>query len=40
MFELYPAHNLAVAVQVNALGPYEMSRYAVHLAEAARRSIR
>jgi D-alanyl-D-alanine carboxypeptidase len=40
MFEYYPAHNLAVAVQVNALGRYDMPRYAVRLAAAVRRSIR
>jgi D-alanyl-D-alanine carboxypeptidase len=36
IFEYYPAHEVAVAVQVNALGPYELSRYAVHLAQTVR----
>ncbi|NBC16777.1 MAG: serine hydrolase [Bacteroidetes bacterium] len=36
IFEYYPAHEIAVAVQVNALGPYDLSAYAVRLAHTAR----
>lgn len=35
IFEYYPNHEIAVAVQVNALGPYNIAAYAVRLAQAA-----
>ena len=37
VFEYYPAHEVAVAVQVNAQGPYDLTDYAVRLARAALR---
>jgi len=40
IFEYYPDHEIAVALQVNALGPYDVSDYAVRLARAAREDIR
>lgn len=36
IFEYYPKQGLAVALQVNAVGPYDMTDYAVHLGRAAR----
>lgn len=38
IFEYYPEHDVAVALQVNALGPYDMADYAVRLGEAIVRS--
>jgi len=35
LFAYYPAHEIAVALQVNALGPYDLTDYAVRLARAA-----
>ena len=40
VFEYYPQLDVAVALQVNATGPYDLSRYAVHLAHAAVRDDR
>jgi len=37
-FEYYPEHDVAVALQINALGPYDMAEYAVRLGEAIARS--
>ena len=34
IFEYYPKHDLAVALQVNALGPYTLADYAVRLGKA------
>lgn len=39
IFEYYPDLRIAVAMQVNAFGAYEMAGYAEHLARAARRQI-
>jgi D-alanyl-D-alanine carboxypeptidase len=33
IFEYYPEHEVAIAMQVNALGPYDLSAYAVRLAQ-------
>ncbi len=33
--EYYPAREVAVAMQVNALGPYDLAGYAVYLAQSA-----
>lgn len=35
IFEYYPARGVAVALQVNALGPYDLTAYAVRLAQVA-----
>jgi len=39
IFEYYPDHAIAVALQVNALGPYDLTDYAVRLARAARDAV-
>mgnify|MGYP006267295959 FL=1 len=39
LFAYYPEHELAVAMQVNGLGPYDLTDYAVRLAQAARTAI-
>jgi len=39
IFAYYPAQDIAVALQVNALGPYDLVAYAVRLAQAARDAI-
>jgi D-alanyl-D-alanine carboxypeptidase len=35
VFEYYPDHEVAVAMQVNETGPYDLARYAVHLGRVA-----
>lgn len=35
VLEYYPRQEIAVAMQINALGPFDMAGYAVHLARAA-----
>ena len=35
IFEYYPGHELTVALQINASGPYSMTDYAVHVGRAA-----
>ena len=39
VFEYYPRERLAVAVQVNALGPYDLAAYAVRLAKTVRNTV-
>ena len=39
VFEYYPRERLAVAVQVNALGPYDLAAYAVRLAKTVRKTV-
>lgn len=39
IFAYYPDYEIAVAMQVNALGPYDMASYAVHLAQSARDAL-
>ena len=39
VFEYYPRERLAVAVQVNALGPYDLAEYAVRLAKTVRKTV-
>ncbi len=38
IFEYYPEHDVAVALQVNALGPYDLADYAVRLGRVVVRS--
>jgi len=40
IFEYYPDHEIAVALQVNALGPYDLPQYAIRLAQTVRDDIR
>jgi D-alanyl-D-alanine carboxypeptidase len=39
IFAYYPAQDIAVALQVNALGPYDLVAYAVRLAQVAQDTI-
>jgi D-alanyl-D-alanine carboxypeptidase len=39
VFEYYPDHRIAVAMQVNASGPFDMGAYALRLARAARNGL-
>jgi D-alanyl-D-alanine carboxypeptidase len=39
IFEYYPDHRITVAMQVNALGPYDLADYAIRLAQVAQDTI-